>query len=42
MTKKFISNCTNFGLPIESFPRWYKTLKRQLTALKLIQYIFII
>jgi len=32
-------NYSNFGLTTESSPRWYKTLNRHLTALKLIQFI---
>jgi len=39
MTKKSVFNYTNFGLTTENFPRWFKALKRHLTALKLIQYI---
>jgi len=39
MTKKSVFNYTNFELTTENFPRWFKALKRYLTALKLIQYI---
>ena len=34
MTKKSVFNYTNFGLTTENFPRWFKALKRHLTALK--------
>lgn len=39
ITKKSVFNYTNFGLTNENFPRWFRALKRHLTALKLIQYI---
>jgi len=39
MTKRSVLNYTNFGLTTENFPRWFRALKRHLTALKLIQYI---
>jgi len=34
-----VFNYTNFGLTTENFPRWFRAMKRHLTALKLVQYI---
>ena len=39
MTNKSVFNYQNFKLTKENFPRWYRALKRHLTALDLIDYI---
>jgi len=39
MTNKSVFNYQNFKLTSENFPRWYRALKRHLTALDLIDYI---
>ena len=39
MTNKSVLNYQNFKLTTENFPRWYRALKRHLTALDLIDYI---
>jgi len=39
MTNKSVFNYQNFKLTAENFPRWYRALKRHLTALDLIDWI---